>query len=313
LNLFIGYTLYATFHKIEINSKFLKKFIIISFSLITFLSVFIDVSADPFLKSAYIVGLIMIVYGFFILLSISKLQLYISNQTKIGIFFEDEILIDKMEDKKKLLNVLIKRHIILLALFFICYLPNNLLHLLYLFSNSEIFPIILSKISICLLSSSCMISFAVKTTEIGKHLKWLFLKVGNDRNCKNSTENTLNIINTITKDSITRSENQNSITKDYQDMRSSTSVWDYSNKIFSKEKMIEMKLIDKDYSEAYEYISQSLKTVNHFARLVGICACLDQEYNSTQFSDNIFTESEKSKIVSDINIPDYYSHLAKSK
>jgi hypothetical protein len=84
---------------------------------------------------------------------------------------------ENQETRKKVLYLLIKRHISFVLIFLLCYLPNNLIILVQIFSPYKIcFNCHYYSIFIYLISLSCTFSFLLKMTEpyMRKYFKLVF-------------------------------------------------------------------------------------------------------------------------------------------
>lgn len=72
----------------------------------------------------------------------------------------------KSDTRKALISVFVKKHILYLITFLICYLPNNLILIIQIFSKYKICDMCeYYAFVVYLMSSSCLISFCIKLTE----------------------------------------------------------------------------------------------------------------------------------------------------
>lgn len=117
--------------------------------------------SNAFLKAYYLLGLIFFVYIIYnIFYILIKKDEYYS-------MIRENFLTDKKREKKKdLIELFVRRHILMLVIFIIAFLPNNLIMIIQTFLSYKLCEdCSVYSVMLYFLSLSCTISFFLKFTE----------------------------------------------------------------------------------------------------------------------------------------------------
>lgn len=116
---------------------------------------------NTFLKVYYLLGLVYFVY---ILYNI--FYILIKKEEYFSMIKENFLTNKKKEKKKQLIELFVRRHILMLIVFIIAFLPNNLIMIIQTFLSYKICDdYSIYSVNFYFLSSSCTISFFLKFTE----------------------------------------------------------------------------------------------------------------------------------------------------
>lgn len=116
---------------------------------------------NTFLKVYYLMGLVFFVY---ILYNI--FYILIKKEEYYSMIKENFLTNKKREKKKDLIELFVKRHILMLVVFIIAFLPNNLIMIIQTFLSYKLCEeCSVYSITLYFLSSSCAISFFLKFSE----------------------------------------------------------------------------------------------------------------------------------------------------
>jgi len=116
---------------------------------------------NSFLKAFYLLGFVFFVY---ILYNI--FYVLIKKEEYYSMIKENFLTNKKGEKKKDLIELFVRRHILMLVVFIIAFLPNNLIIIIQTFLSYKLCEdCSIYSVSLYFLSSSCTISFFLKFTE----------------------------------------------------------------------------------------------------------------------------------------------------